>query len=248
MKLFRMFSVLALAALLCPSAQAAATWHTDVSQALTQSRAEKKHVLINFTGSDWCGWCMKLRKDVFLKPEFESYASTNLVLMEVDFPKHKTQPPALQQANQRLAAHFRVEAYPTLLVLNSEGVLIGKVSYANGGMRSFQAELEKILYPLPEPPPVLAAARATSTKRRAEKTSQVSVKQPASLTLSKITGSNRKRQAVINNQTLVAGQSATFKLANGPVKVSCLEVRERSVIVTFDGRKEKRELRLADGI
>ena len=239
MRLFLTFTVLALAGMVCVDANAAATWLSDISKARKQAQAEGKHLLVNFTGSDWCGWCMKLRKDVFLKPEFESYARTNLVLVEVDFPKHKTQPPLLQQANQRLAAHFQVTAYPTLLVLNGQGVVVGKVDYANGGVRSFRAELEKILHLPPEPPPAVKPTKATVTKGRSH---------PTGLTLSRITSSNRKRQAVINNQTLAAGQSATFKLATGPVRVSCVEIRERSVIVTVEGRKERRELRLAGGI
>src|SRR5262245_29058985 len=69
------------------SAQATAReplpWYTDLSQAQAQARIEGKRVLIHFTGSDWCGWCMKLHKDVFQKAEFASYAKSNLVLVSV---------------------------------------------------------------------------------------------------------------------------------------------------------------------
>ena len=73
----------------------AAAWSTDLARAQARAKAEGKAVLLNFTGSDWCGWCIKLRRDVFLKPDFEAYARTNLVLVEVDFPKRKPLAPEI---------------------------------------------------------------------------------------------------------------------------------------------------------
>ncbi len=129
----------------------AATWSTDLARAQARAKAEGKAVLLNFTGSDWCGWCIKLRRDVFLKPDFEAYARTNLVLVEVDFPKRKPLAPEIQKANQRLAQQFQVQSYPTLILLDSKGAKLGAVSYANGGTKTFVAEVEKILRPPQEP-------------------------------------------------------------------------------------------------
>ena len=67
-------------------AGAAAGWDDDYEKAVAQAKAEKKMVLLDFTGSDWCGWCIKLDKEVFSQPEFKDYAKENLVLVEVDFP------------------------------------------------------------------------------------------------------------------------------------------------------------------
>src|SRR6266542_4048547 len=69
-------------AVMASSAQATAAWSDDLPKAQAQAKAEGKFVLIHFSGSDWCGWCMKLRKEVFLKPEFESYARSNLLLLD----------------------------------------------------------------------------------------------------------------------------------------------------------------------
>ena len=62
-------------------------WLTDVPKAQAQAKSEKKLVMLDFTGSDWCGWCIKLHNEVFSKPEFSEYAKKNLVLVEVDFPR-----------------------------------------------------------------------------------------------------------------------------------------------------------------
>ena len=65
-------------------------WSDNYAKALAQAKAEKKLVLVDFTGSDWCGWCIKLDKEVFSKPEFKTYAKENLVLVELDFPSPGT--------------------------------------------------------------------------------------------------------------------------------------------------------------
>ena len=67
----------------------AAEWLTDLPKALDKAKAENKMVLMDFTGSDWCPPCKALHKTVLTSPEFEAYAQTNLVLVEVDFPNRQ---------------------------------------------------------------------------------------------------------------------------------------------------------------
>jgi len=100
---------------------AAPVWVTDLPAAQAQAKKENKLVLMNFTGSDWCGWCKKLQKEVFSTKEFEQYAKDNVVLVEVDFPDKKLQTQQLKAANEALQGKFKAEGYPTIVVLNKDG-------------------------------------------------------------------------------------------------------------------------------
>jgi len=100
---------------------AAPAWMTDLPAAQVQAKKENKLVLINFTGSDWCGWCKKLQDEVFSTKEFEQYAKHNVVLVEIDFPDKKPQIQQLKTANEALQTKFQAEGYPTIVVLNKDG-------------------------------------------------------------------------------------------------------------------------------
>src|SRR5882757_526046 len=96
-------------------------WLTDLPKAQAQAKAENKLVMLDFTGSDWCGWCIKLHREVFSKPEFAEYANKSLVLVEVDFPRTKKQSDALKKANQALQDKYKIEGYPTIIILDGAG-------------------------------------------------------------------------------------------------------------------------------
>jgi protein disulfide-isomerase len=119
-------------------------WLTDLPKAQEQAKAEKKLVMLDFTGSDWCGWCIKLDKEVFSQPEFAAYAKTNLVCVEVDFPTKKKLSAEQQKANDALAKKYNVEGYPTIIVLNADGKKVGELGYMKGGPKAFIAALEKL--------------------------------------------------------------------------------------------------------
>src|SRR6476659_6847904 len=108
-------------------------WLTDLPKAQAQAKKENKLVMLDFTGSDWCGWCIKLDKEVFSKPEFKSYAKDNLVLVEVDFPKLKELPADVAKQNDKLQKQYKIEGYPTVIVLNSAGKKVGELGYQEGG-------------------------------------------------------------------------------------------------------------------
>ena len=119
-------------------------WLTDLPKAEAQAKAENKIVLLDFTGSDWCGWCIKFKKEVFDTPEFQAYAAKNVVLVELDYPHKKVQADDLKKANAALNKKFDVHGYPTLVVLDKGGKEIGRqVGYAAGGPQAFIAKLEK---------------------------------------------------------------------------------------------------------
>jgi protein disulfide-isomerase len=119
-------------------------WLTDLNAAQERARAEKKLMLINFTGSDWCPPCMRLRKEVFSQPEFADYAKENLVLLEADFPRGKQLPAAQQAANESLAKRFGIEAFPTIVVLNPDGKELGRLGYTPGGAKAFTGKIEQL--------------------------------------------------------------------------------------------------------
>lgn len=119
------------------------SWSTDVPQALAKAKAEDKAVLLDFTGSDWCSWCIKFKKEAIDTKEFQDFAAKNLVLVELDFPQKKQQSDELKAANQALAKKYNVEGYPTFVVLNKDGKEIGRqVGYQPGGPKAFIAEIE----------------------------------------------------------------------------------------------------------
>jgi thioredoxin-related protein len=119
-------------------------WLTDLPKAQTQAKSEKKLVMLDFTGSDWCGWCIKLHNEVFSKPEFSEYAKKNLVLVEVDFPQKKKQSAELKKANEALQEKYKIEGYPTIIVLDGDGKKVGELGYQPGGPKAFIAELDKL--------------------------------------------------------------------------------------------------------
>lgn len=119
------------------------SWGTDLPTALNQARSENKMVLIDFTGSDWCGWCIKFDHDVLSTDKFAGYAKSKLVLVKLDFPHHKPQSDALKRANQELATRYHVDGFPTYVLLNFAGKELGRqVGYAAGGPDAFIAELD----------------------------------------------------------------------------------------------------------
>ena len=124
-----------------PMAFAAAGWDDDYDKAIAKAKAENKMVLLDFTGSDWCGWCIKLDKEVFSKKEFKDYAKENLVLVEVDFPQGKRQTKKLKEQNEKLKNEHSIKGYPTIIVLNPEGQKVGQLGYMPGGPAPFIEKL-----------------------------------------------------------------------------------------------------------
>ncbi len=140
-----MKSLLATAALFLATLSApAADWGTDLPKAIAKAKAENKLVLVDFTGSDWCGWCIRLKKEVFDTPEFAAYAAKHLVPVEIDFPRKKAISPELKAANKALADQYGIEGFPTIIVLDGSGKQVGKLGYLPGGPKPFLAELAKL--------------------------------------------------------------------------------------------------------
>ena len=111
-----------------------AGWITSYDGALELAKKEDRPILINFTGSDWCGWCKKMDKETYSQSAFENYAKNNLVLLYVDFPSGKPQTSALEKQNDSLKSKFGVRGYPTQVLLSPDGKLLWKnPGYLKGG-------------------------------------------------------------------------------------------------------------------
>src|SRR4051812_7950321 len=112
----------------------AADWQTDYAKALEMAKSQNKHVLLDFTGSDWCGPCIELRKRVFSRPDFGAYADKNLVLVEIDYPQRKKQSAELKQQNEKLSRQYGIDekGIPTVVLLDAAGKVVREFTGYDG--------------------------------------------------------------------------------------------------------------------
>ncbi|MEW6281813.1 MAG: thioredoxin family protein [Candidatus Eremiobacterota bacterium] len=136
---------LALGLLLSPSLRAEGSWLTSWDEASKQSKKTGKPILMDFTGSDWCGWCIKLKKEVFDTPEFQAWAKKNVILLEVDFPRSKQQSEEVKKQNEDLSQKYSIEGYPTIVFVNHKGDVLGTYGYDEGGPGPWIKNAEKMI-------------------------------------------------------------------------------------------------------
>src|SRR5205814_2971122 len=126
-------------------ARAESVWLNDYKKAQEEAKASNKFLLLNFTGSDWCGWCKKFDREILSQSQFKDFARQNLVLVELDFPRAKPQKPEVKKQNLELAQQYQVQGFPTIVVLNSNGQKLWQYDgYFPGGPEAFIAQLEKL--------------------------------------------------------------------------------------------------------
>ena len=121
--------------------KAESAWLTDLAAAKKQAAEEKKPILMFFTGSDWCGWCRKLHEDVLDKDEFQKFAKDSVILLELDFPNSIPQSDALKKQNKALGEKFKVNGYPTMVLVASDGEK--EISRTVGYDKELVSKLEK---------------------------------------------------------------------------------------------------------
>ncbi len=126
------------------TSHAAEFWTTDFEAAKKQAAESKKNLLVNFTGSDWCGWCIKLKEEVFNKEEFIQAAQKDYLLVKIDLPRDKSNQSAETQAqNAKLASSYQVQGYPTILLLDAEGRPYAQTGYQKGGPSAYLSHLQE---------------------------------------------------------------------------------------------------------
>ena len=133
-------------ALFCSvSVQAESGWTTDYKKAQEEAKATHKLLLLDFTGSDWCGFCFQLDRAILSQPQFKDYAGKNLVLVEIDFPRRKAQSVETRKQNAELVERYQIQGFPTLVVLDGEGKTVWRYDgLYTGGIAAFLAELDKV--------------------------------------------------------------------------------------------------------
>ena len=94
-------------------------WETDIYKSIERSNKEKKPIFLFFTGSDWCGWCIRLQNEVFKTPEFIVWAKQNVVLVDLDFPRRTPQAENLKAQNNSLQQTFAVQGFPSVRIVNA---------------------------------------------------------------------------------------------------------------------------------
>ncbi len=145
MKKYFVISILMVIVMLCCSKSEATNWETDFEKASTTAKASDKYMLLDFSGSDWCGWCIRLEKEVFSQDAFKDFAEENLVCVLVDFPRAKVQTGELKQQNLDLARKYEIKGYPTIIVLSPDGKPVGKTGYLQGGPWEYARHLKEII-------------------------------------------------------------------------------------------------------
>jgi thioredoxin-related protein len=135
--------VVVLSALLV-SAKANDLWTEDFEAAKKRAAAEQKDLLIDFTGSDWCGWCIRLQKEVFTQDPFKKAAPEKFVLVELDFPQGKSLSAAVKTQNEKLQKEYGVEGFPTIFLTDAEGRPYAKTGYREGGPEGYLKHLEEL--------------------------------------------------------------------------------------------------------
>jgi thioredoxin-related protein len=120
-------------------------WLTDFEQAKEQAQKDNKAILINFTGSDWCSWCIMLHKEVFSHKEFLTYAKNKFVLLELDFPRNKELPEKQKEQNEKLSKQFSIEGFPTVILTDATGKKFARTGYQEGGAKAYIKHLDELL-------------------------------------------------------------------------------------------------------
>jgi protein disulfide-isomerase len=156
MKTLKWFSAVALGVVLLASfASAAAPWTRDFEAAKVRAKAENKPIFLYFTGSDWCGWCKKMEREILVKKEFLDFAAARLVLVELDYPRqpeNKAKQSDQERAqNKALDRKFKIEGYPTIYLVDAAGELLpgggdfALQEHVKGGPAGFVAVLKAFL-------------------------------------------------------------------------------------------------------
>lgn len=116
-------------------------WNNNANEVFKKAKAENAPIMMNFTGSDWCIWCKRIKAEIFDTPEFKAWVKEkNLALLELDFPRNKPQSDELKSQNNSLKNEVGIQGFPTLIII-SNGKMI-RTGYVKGGPKAWIASVE----------------------------------------------------------------------------------------------------------
>ncbi|MFT5049514.1 MAG: thiol-disulfide isomerase/thioredoxin [Chlamydiales bacterium] len=145
--MFQRLTALALVASISSiSAQASETWYGDFDVASAAAKKAGKDLFVDFTGSDWCHWCIKLHEEVLGIDEFVAGAQKDYILVSLDFPRSEealAKVPDIAR-NKELAKKYNIQGYPTVLLMDADGTVFARTGYQAGGAEKYLAHLAEI--------------------------------------------------------------------------------------------------------
>lgn len=125
-------------------AKESTVWTEDFAKAVQKAEKKGKHLLLDFTGSDWCGWCKRLDSEVFSKPVFKKEAPGMFVLVKLDFPRRSKLPAKIKKQNDELQKKYGVKGFPTILLADAAGKPYAKTGYRRGGAKKYIDHLKDL--------------------------------------------------------------------------------------------------------
>ena len=122
-------------------------WVESLEQAVSESDSTGKPIMFVFSGSDWCSYCQRLEQEVLQTPEFESWSSQNVIKVMVDFPQYHNLSASIARQNQNLKNHFasQLRGYPTVLLVQADGTVLGRSGYVAGGPMPWISKVDPIV-------------------------------------------------------------------------------------------------------
>jgi thioredoxin-related protein len=231
MRTTKTLATLAFALLAILPAVAAPTWLTDLDEAKKVAAKEKKDILVDFTGSDWCGWCIKLKKEVFDLPAFEA-ATKKFVLVELDFPNKKPQSDEVKTKNRAAQQKYGITGFPTILLMDAQGEVYARTGYKAGGPEKYVSHLQELTKQnTPEGKKALAAEAKTAAEAGAKRAA-----------------ASAKIKAAIEAKDFAAGSAAydeMYGAVSGPQK-AVLNMNKAILSLRIDAENKERALKLID--
>ena len=120
-------------------------WSEDFQKASSEAKTSGKYLMLNFSGSDWCPWCMKLNDEILSREDFKTFAKENLVCVTIDFPSKKYQSKERKKENKKLLKQFKVRGFPTIIILSPDGEVLDTTGYRKGGVERYVDRLKKLI-------------------------------------------------------------------------------------------------------